>query len=100
MKSRNNRKTKQFFGNHSVKMERSEIMSKREDIKQVIDRLPEYKLEYVASLILGIEKMSIEEVEPDEWDLKMIADAQKNNDGSEISLDELLMKEGLTYNDL
>lgn len=75
-------------------------MSKREDIKQVIDRLPEYKLEYVASLILGIEKMSIEEVEPDEWDLKMIADAQKNNDGSEISLDELLMKEGLTYNDL
>lgn len=75
-------------------------MSKREEIKQLIDRMPEYKLEYVASLILGIEKMSIEEVEPDEWDLKMIADAQKNNDGSVISLDELLEKEGLSYSDL
>ncbi len=75
-------------------------MSDREHLKQVIDRLPEYKLAYIANLILDIEKTDIEEVEPDEWDLKMIADATANNDGSVISLDELLEKEGLTYEDL
>lgn len=75
-------------------------MSERERIKQVIDRLPDYKLAYVENLILGIENTSIEEVEPDEWDLKMIADSEKNNDGTTVSLDELLEKEGLTYADL
>lgn len=76
------------------------IMSERERIKQVIDRLPDYKLEYVANLIFGIEKTSFEEIEPDEWDLKMIENAQKNNDGTVVSFDELLKKEGVTYDDL
>lgn len=75
-------------------------MSEREQIKLVIDRLPDYKIEYVAKLILGIEKSDIEEVEPDEWDLKMIADAEKNNDGSVVSFEEILKEEGLTYADL
>lgn len=75
-------------------------MSERERIKQAIDRLPEYKLAYVANLILSIEKTSIEEIEPDELDLKMIADAERNNDGSTVSFEELLAKEGLTYADL
>lgn len=75
-------------------------MSEREQIKEAIDRLPEYKLAYVANLILSIEKSSIEEVEPDEWDLKMIADAKKNNTGSTVTLEELLKKDGLTYADL
>lgn len=75
-------------------------MSERERIKQVIDRLPDYKIEYVAKLISGIEKTNIEEVEPDEWDLKMIADAEKNNDGSAIPFEKILEKEGLTYADL
>lgn len=75
-------------------------MSEREKLKQVIDRLPEYKIAYVANLILGIEKSDIEEVEPDEWDLKMISDAKIHNDGSAVSLEELLEREGLTYADL
>ncbi len=75
-------------------------MSEKEQLKQLIDRLPEYKIEYIAKLILGIEKTDIAEVEPDEWDLKMIADAQANNDGTTVSLDELLERDGLTYADL
>lgn len=75
-------------------------MSERERIKQAIDRLPEYKLAYVANLILSIEKTSIEEIEPDELDLKMITDAKRYNDGSTVSFEELLAKEGLTYADL
>lgn len=58
--------------------------------------MPEYKLAYIANLILGIENTDIEEVEPDAWDLKMIEDAKVSNDGSAVTLEELLEKEGLT----
>lgn len=75
-------------------------MSEREKLKQVIDRLPECKISYVANLILSIEKAEMEEVEPDEWDLKMISDAKEQNDGSSVSLEELLKRESLTYTDL
>lgn len=75
-------------------------MSDRERLKQVIDQMPEYKIAYIANLILGIDKMDIEEVEPDAWDLKMIEEAKINNDGSAVTLEELLEKEGLTYADL
>lgn len=75
-------------------------MSEREQLKQIIDRLSDDKLAYIASLIFSIERTDIEEVEPDEWDLRMIAEAETNNDGSVVSLDELLAREGLTYADL
>ena len=64
-------------------------MNEKEQLKQVIDRLPDYKLAYVAKLIMNIEKTYIEEIEPDEWDLEMIEEAKKNNDGSSVSFEEL-----------
>lgn len=75
-------------------------MSEREKLKAVIDRLPEYKIAYIANSIFSIEKTDIEEIEPDEWDLKMIEEARANNDGSAVSFEELLEREGLTYADL
>ena len=75
-------------------------MSEREKLKAVIERLPEYKIAYIANLIFSIEKTDIEEIEPDEWDLKMIEEARANNDGSVVSFEELLEREGLTYADL
>lgn len=75
-------------------------MSEREKLKAVIDRLPEYKIAYIANLIFSIEKTDIEEIEPDEWDLKMIEEARANNNGSVVSFEELLEREGLTYADL
>lgn len=75
-------------------------MSEREKLKAIIDRLPEYKIAYIANLIFSIEKTDIEEIEPDEWDLKMIEEARANNDGSAVSFEELLESEGLTYADL
>ena len=71
-------------------------MSEREKLKAIIDRLPEYKIAYIANLIFSIEKTDIEEIEPDEWDLKMIEEARANNDGSAVSFEELLEREGLT----
>lgn len=52
-------------------------MSKKEQLEQIIDRLPDYKIAYIASLIMGIEKTDIGETGPDEWDLEMIEYAKK-----------------------
>ena len=71
-------------------------MNEREQIKQIIDRLPDYKIAYVANLILNIEKMTIEEVEPDEWDLKMIAEAEKENTGETVSIEDISSELGIT----
>ncbi len=56
---------------------------------------------YVLDILKGLKGLSddlIEEVEPDEWDLKMIAEAE--NDGTTYTLDEVLKKCDLTYEDL
>ena len=75
-------------------------MSDREKAIQYINEIPDNKLVFVVNMLENIKGMLVDEVEPDEWDLKMIAGAEKENDGVTISLDELLKKDGLTYADL
>ena len=78
-------------------------MSDREMAIDIINQIPEYKLTYVVDVLNGIKNMlnnDIEEVEPDEWDLEMIARAERENDGTAVTLDELLKKDGFTYADL
>lgn len=70
-------------------------MNEKEQLKQVIDRLPDYKLAYIAKLIMNIEKTYIEEIEPDEWDLEMIAHAKKVNDGNGIPIETLASELGV-----
>jgi hypothetical protein len=41
-----------------------------------------------------------EEVEPDEWDLQMLADYESQPDKTAVSFDECLKDFGLTYEDL
>ncbi len=55
---------------------------------------------FVVNLLNSIKGLLVEEVESDEWDLKMIEEAERNNGGAAISFEELLEKEGLTYADL
>lgn len=69
-------------------------MSEKKQLKQIIDRLPDYKHAYVASLIMKIEKTDIEEIEPDEWDLEMIEHAKKINDGQGIPTETLASELG------
>jgi hypothetical protein len=75
-------------------------MSNRERVLQIIDDIPESKLIFVLDMLNSIKGLLIEEVEPDEWDLKMIAKAASENDGTTTSLEEMLKKDGLTYADL
>ncbi len=75
-------------------------MSDREKAEKLLGKVPEYKIKYVLAYLQGITVGEVEEVEPDEWDLQMIENAKINNDGSVITLEELLRKDGLTYADL
>lgn len=75
-------------------------MSNKEQILQLIDNIPDYKLTYVVDILNSIKNMLLEEVAPDEWDLQMIADAKRDNDGATATFEEMLKKDGLTYADL
>ena len=75
-------------------------MSDKEIAKNIIDSLPDYKMVYVIDVLNGLKGLlvddnDVEEVEPDEWDLSMIAEAEKVNDGTTISLEELASDLGL-----
>ena len=73
-------------------------MSDREMAIDIINQIPEYKLIYAVDMLKGLlyghSDDNIPVVEPDEWDLEMIAKAEKENDGTAISFEELLKKDG------
>ena len=79
-------------------------MSDREYAIHLLDTVPDNEIAYVIGFIQGLTAKnrinSIEEAKPDEWDLAMIEEAEKENDGATMSLEELLEKDGLTYEDL
>ncbi|MCM1387140.1 MAG: hypothetical protein NC231_07425 [Bacillus sp. (in: Bacteria)] len=76
-------------------------MSNKEQIIQLINNIPDYKLTYVVDMLNSIKDLLVEEVAPDEWDLQMIEDAKKNNDGATVTFEELLAKEKeLTLDDI
>lgn len=64
-------------------------MSNRERVIQLIDDIPEYKLLFVVNILEGLKGYAGESIQPDEWDLEMIAEAEKNNDGETMSLEEV-----------
>ena len=44
---------------------------------------------YIIGILEGAAIPEIETVEPDEWDLAMIAEAEKENDGTGVTIEEL-----------
>ena len=71
-------------------------MSNKERVLQLIDDIPDQKLIYVVDMLNSIKNLLIEEVEPDEWDLQMINQAQEENDGTTISFEKLADELGVT----
>ena len=69
--------------------ERYNIMSDRERAMQLLEKVPETKLYYIIGILEGAIIPDIEEVEPDEWDLKMIEEASSENDGEEVTIEDL-----------
>jgi hypothetical protein len=75
-------------------------MSNKEKALQIIEGIPESKMVFVVDMLNCVKGLLVDEVEPDAWDLQMIAEAGEVNDGEKISLDELLKRDGLTYADI
>lgn len=71
-------------------------MSNRERILQLIEDVPDNKLIFIVNMLESLRAYADETIEPDEWDLKMIMDAEENNDGNTITLDELSKELGIT----
>lgn len=64
-------------------------MSNKERIMQLIEDVPEYKLIFIVNMLEDLKGYAGEAIEPDEWDLQMIAEAEKNNDGETVTIEEL-----------
>ncbi len=79
-------------------------MSNREQIINLTNSIPESELLPIVELLKSLYRLTVtskyEEVEPDELDLEMIAEAEKDDDNTTYTLDEVLKECGLTYDDL
>lgn len=71
-------------------------MSDRERAIELLNAVPDYKIGYVVAYLQGITAGQIEEVKPDEWDLKMIEEAKRENDGESIGIEDLAKNLGIT----
>lgn len=64
-------------------------MSNRERVLQLIEGIPDIKLHFVVEMLELLKAYAGEEIEPDEWDLQMIAQAEQENDGETVALEDL-----------
>ena len=70
-------------------------MSEREKAIKLLARVPEKKLYYIIGILEGALIPEVEEVDADEWDLKMINEAKRENDGEDVTLEELKKELGI-----
>lgn len=64
-------------------------MSNKERVIQLLEDIPESKLIFIVDILESIKAYAGEEIEPDEWDLKMIEHAKEENDGHGIPIETL-----------
>lgn len=70
-------------------------MSNKERAIQLIESIPDSKLTFVVDMLENLKAYAGEEIAPDEWDLKMLADAEKENDGQTVSIESLASELGI-----
>lgn len=70
-------------------------MSNRERVLQLIEDIPDIKLHFVVEMLESLKAYAGEEIEPDEWDLQMITQAKKDNDGKTVALEDLANELGV-----
>lgn len=71
-------------------------MSNKERVIQLIEDIPENKLIFVIDVLESLKAYAGETIEPDEWDLKMIAESKKENDEQTVSIEALSSELGIT----
>lgn len=71
-------------------------MNNREQAKQIIDALPEYKIDHILTFLKGVQ--FDDEIEDDLYCEKLVADYLDNSDPQKhesITLEELAKREGI-----
>lgn len=71
-------------------------MSNKERVMQLINDVPDNKLIFVIDMLESLKAYAGEEIEPDELDLQMIAQAERENDGQTVTLEELKQELNIT----
>lgn len=71
-------------------------MSNKERVIQLIDDVPDNKLVFIVSMLESLKAYAGESIAPDEWDLEMIENAKKENDGNTILLEDVANELGIT----
>lgn len=71
-------------------------MSNKERALQLIESIPDSKLNFVIDMLENLKAYAGEEVEPDDWDLEMIERAKKENDGQGVPIETLADELGIT----
>lgn len=71
-------------------------MSNKERVIQLIEDIPEHKLVFVIGVLESLKAYAGEMIEPDEWDLKMIAEAKEENDGQAVPIEAIASEFGIT----
>lgn len=70
-------------------------MSNKERVIQLIEDIPEHKLVFIIDVLESLKAYAGELIEPDEWDMDMIAEAKKENDGQAVSIEALASELGI-----
>lgn len=63
-------------------------MSNKERVLQLIDDVPDHKLIFIVDMLESLKAYAGETIEPDEWDLQMIAESEKENDGCTVTIED------------
>ena len=70
-------------------------MSNKDRIIQLINDVPDNRLVFIVDMLESLEAYAGEEIEPDEWDLQMIAQAERENDGQTFTLGDVKQELGV-----
>ncbi len=71
-------------------------MSNKERVLQLIDDIPDNKLIFVIDVLESLKAYAGETIEPDDLDLQMIAEAERENNGETIAIEDLAEELGIT----
>ncbi len=75
-------------------------MTVKEKACNLINAMPDNKVYHVVRLLSDLAWLSIEEEEPDEFDLKMIREYEESDDKEFMSLDNYLKEAGINPDEL
>lgn len=70
-------------------------MSNKERIIRLLDGVPDSKLVFIVDMLENLRAYAGEAIPPDEWDQKMIDEAEAINDGTAVSIEDLSKELGI-----